>query len=73
MVPVDLLAKSGVTAIAAGGMGRRPLMGFLQAGIQPYSAAGYATVADVVTSFVAGELIAFGPNLACGGDSTCSA
>jgi predicted Fe-Mo cluster-binding NifX family protein len=73
LVPVELLARSGVTAIAAGGMGRRPLLGFLQAGIQPYSAAGYATVADVVAGFVAGELTPFGLDLACAGDSTCSA
>lgn len=67
MVPVNLLANSGVTAIAAGGMGRRPLLGFLQSGIQPYSASGYATVQDVVTAFVAGALRPFGADLACGG------
>ena len=67
LVPVDLLASSGVTAIAAGGMGRRPLLGFLQVGIQPYFAAEYKTVGEVVSAFLAGALVPFGEELVCGG------
>ena len=65
MVPVNLLASQGVTAIAAGGMGQRPLLGFLQVGIQPYFAGDLATVKDVVSAFVAGGLQAFGENSCC--------
>lgn len=68
MVPVDLLAAHGVTAIAAGGMGQRPLLGFLQAGIQPYFAGDLATVKNVVSAFVAGGLPPFGRNSCCGGN-----
>jgi predicted Fe-Mo cluster-binding NifX family protein len=65
MVPVNLLASHGVTAIAAGGMGQRPLMGFLQVGIQPYFAADYTTVGAVVSAFVAGDLQSFGQDSCC--------
>ena len=66
MVPVNLLAAHGVTAIAAGGMGQRPLLGFLQVGIQPYFAGDRATVKDVVSAFVTGGLQHFGENACCG-------
>ena len=68
MVPVNLLAAHGVTAIAAGGMGQRPLMGFLQVGIEPYFVGDHSTVKDVVSAFVAGSLRSFGQNACCGGD-----
>jgi predicted Fe-Mo cluster-binding NifX family protein len=67
MVPVNLLASHGVTAIAAGGMGQRPLMGFLQVGIQPYFTGDHATVNTVVCAFMAGALRPFGETLCCGG------
>ena len=67
MVPVNLLASHGVTAIAAGGMGRRPLMGFLQVGIEPYFAGDHATVQDVVSAFAAGGLQRFVENSCCSG------
>jgi predicted Fe-Mo cluster-binding NifX family protein len=67
MVPVNLLASSGATAIAAGGMGRRPLMGFLEVGIQPYLAIGYDTVGAVIEAFLAGKLEPFAPEFVCGG------
>jgi predicted Fe-Mo cluster-binding NifX family protein len=67
MVPVNLLAAHGVTAIAAGGMGRRPLMGFLQVGIEPYFAGNGTTVKEVVSAFVAGGLQSFAENTCCGG------
>jgi len=67
MVPVNLLASAGATAIVAGGMGRRPLIGFLEVGIQPYFAAEYETVREVITAFLAGDLEPFGPDFVCGG------
>jgi len=67
MVPVNLLAAQGVTAIAAGGMGQRPLMGFLEVGIEPYFAGDHTTVKDVVSAFVAGGLRSFAENACCGG------
>jgi predicted Fe-Mo cluster-binding NifX family protein len=69
MVPVNLLAQAGVTAIVARGMGGRPLQGFLQSGIQPLSAAGCTTVEAVVTAFMAGSLKPFGADLCCGGEN----
>jgi len=68
MVPVNLLAKAGVTAIVAGGMGRRPLYGFLESGIQPLSAGDCATVAAAVDAYASGKLSPFGPELVCGGE-----
>ena len=72
LVPVALLAKAGVTAIAAGGMGRRPFAGFLQFGIYPYFAAGYGTVAEIAAAFAEGRLRPFGMANACAGDGGCS-
>jgi hypothetical protein len=46
-------------------MGQRPLLGFLQVGIQPYFAADFATVKDVVSAFVGGGLQPFGENSCC--------
>lgn len=76
LVPINLLASAHVTAIAVQGMGRRPLLGFLEAGIQPYFANGHRTVNDVVAAYLQGALRPFGPNLACGDDhaheATCA-
>ncbi|MDR3375766.1 MAG: NifB/NifX family molybdenum-iron cluster-binding protein [Ancalomicrobiaceae bacterium] len=67
LAPVQLLGSRGVTALAAGGMGPRPLQGFLEAGIQPYFAGDCTDVADVVAAFAAGRLPAFVLDRACGG------
>ena len=67
MALVNLLAAQGVTAIAAGGMGQRPLMGFLQVGIEPYFVGDHATVNGVVSAFVARGLQSFGQSACCGG------
>ncbi|MFX0093720.1 MAG: NifB/NifX family molybdenum-iron cluster-binding protein [Candidatus Hodarchaeota archaeon] len=37
MVPVMLLKNEGVDEVVLGGIGMRPLMGFLQVGIKPYA------------------------------------
>ena len=44
LAPVQHLASHGVTALLAGGMGMRPLMGFQQAGVSVYYAGNYPTV-----------------------------
>lgn len=67
ITPVRLLAEAGITAIAAGGMGRRPLLAFLEAGIPLYVATGLDTVGDVVSAFRRGQLPAFAPDGCCGG------
>ena len=36
MQPVMLLKNKGVTHVVLGGIGQRPLMGFVQVGIEPY-------------------------------------
>lgn len=66
LTPVSMLAKAGVTAIAAGGMGRRPLLAFLEAGIPLYVAAGFGSVGEVATAFGQGRLAAFAPDGCCG-------
>ncbi len=71
LAPVAVLANAGVTAVAAGGMGRRPLMGFVQSGIRPYRAAGYTTVSEVARAFAAGQLRPFGTDAACAGGNAC--
>ncbi|QEE14602.2 NifB/NifX family molybdenum-iron cluster-binding protein [Promethearchaeum syntrophicum] len=36
MTPVMLLKNNGVSEVVVGGIGQRPLMGFIQVGIEPY-------------------------------------
>ncbi|MBS1180778.1 MAG: hypothetical protein H6Q99_658 [Proteobacteria bacterium] len=65
LAPVQQLARHGVTAIAAYGMGARPLNGFLASGIQPYHAGEARKVGDVVNAFIEGQLPAFSSDHAC--------
>ena len=67
LAPVNYLADRGVTVLLAGGMGMRPLMGFLQEGVDVYYAAGIETVEKAVAAHIAGELPRFSPNHSCGG------
>ncbi|MBV5265993.1 NifB/NifX family molybdenum-iron cluster-binding protein [Pinisolibacter aquiterrae] len=67
LAPVAALAEAGVSAIVTGGMGVRPRMGFLDAGIDPYFAEDCADVDDAARAFAAGELPAFARNRSCGG------
>ncbi len=67
MVPVDLLRGHGATHVVAAGMGRRPLIAMLEAGIRPYVAADCAAVGDAVSALLAGKAVPFEPALACGG------
>lgn len=67
MAAVQHLKDHGVTAIAAGGMGMRPLMGFFDSGIAVYRSSDEAHVRDVVDAFCRGSLPAFSPDNACQG------
>ena len=64
---VDHLASHGVTALIAGGMGQRPLMGFTQAGIQVYLGRDAAAVGEAVQALLQGELQPFAREHTCGG------
>ena len=66
LAPVQHLASHNVNVLLAGGMGMRPLMGFMQSGIKVFYAAGCATVGEAVQKLVAGELPAFSANHSCG-------
>lgn len=65
--PVKELAKQGVSALLAGGMGMKPLGAMMESGIRVYYAAGFATVRDALEAFAAGKLQAFGRDKLCKG------
>ncbi len=67
MAPVNHLAQNGVTALIAGGMGMRPLMGFNQVGIKVFYGAGAPSVGAAVAAFVQGRLQPFSTEFTCGG------
>ena len=64
---VDHLAGHGVTALIAGGMGFRPLMGFNQAGIQVYLGRDAGDVGGAVQALLRGDLQPFTRDQTCGG------
>ena len=56
VVPVlNLLSTRGVAILIAGGMGRRPLMGFNQVGIDVYQKGAAASVGQAIDAFVSGS------------------
>ena len=65
LAPVQHLASHGVTALLAGGMGMRPLMGFNQAGITVYYDAEHPIVGDAVRAVAAGEAPIMSADQAC--------
>jgi predicted Fe-Mo cluster-binding NifX family protein len=67
MVPVNLLASNGVTALIVGGIGLRPLMGFKQAGISVYHDAQRPEIRPVVVDLISGKLPLIAENQVCGG------
>jgi predicted Fe-Mo cluster-binding NifX family protein len=67
MAPVNYLAEQGVTALIAGGMGLRPLMGFNQVGIKVFFGNGVQTVGEAVQAFAADKLPQFSQENTCGG------
>jgi predicted Fe-Mo cluster-binding NifX family protein len=66
MAPVALLAKHGVRAFVAGGIGRGPLMGFTNLGIEVLHNDGAETVGEAVFAYLAGRLPRFAVDAACG-------
>lgn len=71
MVPVNLLAQQGVTAVVAGGMGQRPRMGFANAGIKVFMGQG-ATVKEALDNYLKGSLVEMSLQGVCGGGGHCS-
>ena len=65
LAPVQYLAEHGVSALLAGGMGMRPLMGFNQAGITVYYDAEHPIVGDAVRAVAAGEAPIMSADQAC--------
>ncbi|MDL2226725.1 NifB/NifX family molybdenum-iron cluster-binding protein [Deltaproteobacteria bacterium OttesenSCG-928-M10] len=71
LAPVKLLADRGVKKLLAGGMGRRPLMGFNDAGIEVFFAGGVSTVGESLQAYLDGRLPAFTLEAVCGGSGGC--
>lgn len=67
LAPVQRLADSGVKKLLAGGMGRRPLAGFNEAGIQVYLADGNTTVGQSIQALMENKLPQFSLDSVCGG------
>jgi predicted Fe-Mo cluster-binding NifX family protein len=67
LAPVNHLAQNGVTALIAGGMGLRPLMGFQQVGIEVFHGGTAPTVDAAVKALIEGSLPRFSRENTCGG------
>ncbi len=67
MVPVNLLAQHKANALIVGGIGKRPLMGFKQAGIEVYYEASRPEIKPVVEDMISGKLPQIADNQVCGG------
>ena len=71
LVPVNLLAGHGVNALIVGGIGRRPLEGFAQVGIDVYFDSINLDVKTVVEELLANKLEKISLDQACGGGGNC--
>ncbi|MEN8190554.1 MAG: NifB/NifX family molybdenum-iron cluster-binding protein [Thermodesulfobacteriota bacterium] len=73
MIPVKVLADANVNAIVVGGMGARPMQGFVEVGIDVYYADRnmYQNVGGVVDAWVDGMLPLMRGDQACNGGSNC--
>ena len=69
LVPVNILANQKVNALVVSGIGRRPLVGFNNVGIQVYYEAQTPEVGNVVEKLIAGNLPIMSAEQACGGGS----
>ncbi len=67
MVPVNFLAGHKVDALIVGGIGRRPLEGFAQVGIDVYFDSVNPHVKTVVENLIANKLEKISLDQACGG------
>ena len=71
MVPVNLLAGQNVDALIVGGIGRRPLEGFAQVGIDVFVDSVNPIVKTVVEHLIANKLKKISPDQVCGGGGNC--
>ncbi len=71
LAPVQLLAARGVKKLLAGGLGRRPLMGFEQAGIEVFLSRDYETVGEAIKAYRDNDLPVFSLDSVCGGSGGC--
>lgn len=73
MEPVKKLQDAGAEAIVVGGMGARPMQGFVAAGITVYYAdpAGVRSVREAVEKFVANGLPVMHGDQVCKGSGNC--
>lgn len=67
LAPVTSLKEKGAETMITGGMGRRPLAGFEQAGIAVHHKGDAVTVGEAIEHFLAGRCPQFGDDHACGG------
>lgn len=67
LAPVQELARAGVSALLAGGMGARPLNAMHAAGIKVYHSSGSQTVGQALEAFATGRLTPFGEDQLCRG------
>ncbi len=71
MVPVNLLAKNNVNAIIVAGIGRRPLTGFNEVGIDVFVDTDDPKISPTVEKLLKGELQKMSLDEACGGGGNC--
>lgn len=73
MTPVEVLNKEGITAIIVGGMGKRPMQGFVGVGIDVYFADknSITAVSEAVEKFIKGQLPVMHVDQVCKGSGSC--
>ena len=71
MVPVNLLAQQGVKAIIVAGIGRRPLIGFDEVGIEVYMDKVHSKVNEVLDQLMNDKLDKISVDETCGGGGNC--
>ncbi len=73
MVPVQFLKSKDVEAIVVGGIGARPLQGFVEVGIEVFYADRNAaqTVGSVVDGMLKGQFPVIRADQACTGHANC--
>ncbi|MFA4966519.1 MAG: NifB/NifX family molybdenum-iron cluster-binding protein [Thermoleophilia bacterium] len=65
IAPVLMLGEHMVDAVIVAGVGHRPLLGCLQAGMRVFAGEDRADVRSVVQAFVDAELMPVGPDATC--------
>ncbi|MFC1565369.1 NifB/NifX family molybdenum-iron cluster-binding protein [Candidatus Neomarinimicrobiota bacterium] len=71
MVPVNLLANNDVNAVVVAGIGRRPLTGFNNVGIDVYIDTVNPIVITVINKLINDNLVKMSLDEACGGTGNC--